>query len=292
MSTIVFHQGALGDLVLTWPLLRSMGDVSLVSHWGKAKLTERWLANTRAMDGDSPEFARLFVPAGQCEVGDALLKALRTADRVVSFISNANDAWAHNLLAIRGRKGCYFVPHRPPDNYDEHATIFHGCQLASQGLGVSSLHPPSRRNPDGPAVIHPGSGGRAKCWPADRFDALVTHFQAMGRSVQVVLGEAERQHMDPRWPARWRRSCEVIEPADYIDLSLVLSRASLYIGNDSGPTHLAAQVGVPTLALFGPSNPHVWMPQGPAVGLMAPPHPQAMDWLSVQRVINAAAVMG
>ncbi len=51
-----------------------------------------------------------------------------------------------------------------------------------------------------------------------------------------------------------------------------LARASLYIGNDSGITHLAAAVGTPVLAMFGPTDPAVWAPRGPnvRVGLFVP----------------------
>ncbi len=51
-------------------------------------------------------------------------------------------------------------------------------------------------------------------------------------------------------------------------LATVLSRASLYVGNDSGVTHLAAALGVPTIALFGPTDPRSWAPVGPRVAIV------------------------
>jgi ADP-heptose:LPS heptosyltransferase len=48
-------------------------------------------------------------------------------------------------------------------------------------------------------------------------------------------------------------------------LGALLGRAGLYVGNDSGVSHLAAAAGAPTLALFGPTDPAVWAPVGPAV---------------------------
>jgi ADP-heptose:LPS heptosyltransferase len=104
----------------------------------------------------------------------------------------------------------------------------------------------------------------------------------------VVLGEAERE----RWPAarldRWREARNVCEPADAVALSQRIAGASCYIGNDSGPTHLAAQLGVPTIALFGPSDRRVWRPVGPAVTVIAPPTPTDMTWLKSRAVIAAA----
>ena len=58
---------------------------------------------------------------------------------------------------------------------------------------------------------------------------------------------------------------EVRRPANLLELLDGLSGASAYVGHDSGPTHLAAIIGLPTLALFGPTDPAVWSPLGPRV---------------------------
>lgn len=290
MYTLVFHQGALGDTVLTWPLLRGMGRVRFAASWGKARLTQRWLAEVEALDGESPDCARLFVPAGSCEAGDSLLGLLRGAERVVSFISNGRDAWAANVRAVRGSRPTVFLPHRPPEGGHEPVTMFHARWLDEGGLPVPIAHPTLRRNPDGPVVIHPGSGGRDKCWPMERFNHLVRHFQRIGRPVQILWGEAERHYLGPQGLHAWR-DVEVVEPPDWVELSLHISRASVFVGNDSGPTHLAAQLGVPTVALFGPSDARVWAPVGPAVRIVCPARPEPMDWLSPETVIEAVAGM-
>ena len=58
---------------------------------------------------------------------------------------------------------------------------------------------------------------------------------------------------------------EAVRFDNLYDLACWLARARLYVGNDSGITHLAAAVGTPVLALFGPSDPAVWAPRGPNV---------------------------
>ena len=78
------------------------------------------------------------------------------------------------------------------------------------------------------------------------------------------------------------------EPVTSLDrLVDVLSQAGAYLGNDSGPTHLAAQLGVPTIALFGPTHPQTWAPQGPDVTILAPSSPQPMSWLAISDVLAA-----
>jgi lipopolysaccharide heptosyltransferase III len=68
-------------------------------------------------------------------------------------------------------------------------------------------------------------------------------------------------------------------------LGALLSRAGLFVGNDSGVTHLAAAAGAPTVALFGPTDPAQWAPVGPAVVVV---RAAAIDALSVADVAAAA----
>jgi ADP-heptose:LPS heptosyltransferase len=70
---------------------------------------------------------------------------------------------------------------------------------------------------------------------------------------------------------------------DLYDLACWLASARIYIGNDSGPTHLAAAVGTPVVALFGPSDPAVWAPRGLHVAIAAAP---ALDTITVERVAS------
>ncbi|MEZ6192720.1 MAG: glycosyltransferase family 9 protein [Phycisphaerales bacterium] len=136
-------------------------------------------------------------------------------------------------------------------------------------------------------AVHPGSGGEQKCWPADRYESLIEKLKDRGQPVRPLLGEAEAD----RWPddviQRWQKQhgAEVFGSLD--QLHVALAAASAYIGNDSGPTHLAAQMGLPTVALFGPTPPSLWAPVGPSVTVLAPPAPAAMDWLSVDAVLDA-----
>jgi hypothetical protein len=68
------------------------------------------------------------------------------------------------------------------------------------------------------------------------------------------------------------------------ELAAMLCGARAFVGADSGPAHLAAQLGVPTLALFGPTDPAIWAPIGPRVRVLSPATPCGMDWLGVARV--------
>jgi ADP-heptose:LPS heptosyltransferase len=118
------------------------------------------------------------------------------------------------------------------------------------------------------AIVHPGSGGRNKRWPAERFLAIVDVLAGRGVAGLLVTGPAEE---DGEWESRrlppgWHRY-----PSPPLDeLADRLSTCGLYVGNDSGVTHLAAAAGAPTLALYLGENLPAWRPFGRATVLHAP----------------------
>ncbi|HSW50494.1 MAG TPA: glycosyltransferase family 9 protein, partial [Bryobacteraceae bacterium] len=85
-----------------------------------------------------------------------------------------------------------------------------------------------------------------------------------------------------------------VEPAidDLHELACRLAQARLYIGNDSGITHLAAASGVPVLALFGPTDPAVWAPRGPNVRVIATERPgESMEQIDLAKVLKAGQTL-
>jgi hypothetical protein len=112
-------------------------------------------------------------------------------------------------------------------------------------------------------VVHPGSGGRRKVWPLDRFRELVRVLQG-GRhpEILIALGPAESQEARKAFDEKVSQSLFVAGGLTLVQLASVMEGCRRFIGNDSGVTHLAAALGLPTLALFGPTDPEVWSPVG------------------------------
>jgi ADP-heptose:LPS heptosyltransferase len=112
-------------------------------------------------------------------------------------------------------------------------------------------------------VVAPGSGAREKNWPAEYFAALGRWWCERTRGkVVVLLGPVEDER------GGFESLVEEFITARKLDLAQVaalLARANLFVGNDSGTTHLAAAVGTPTVALFGPSEARNWAPRGDKV---------------------------
>lgn len=142
----------------------------------------------------------------------------------------------------------------------------------------------AQRLPSRFLAVHPGSGSTLKNWPADRFAALVRAL-APGRRWLLVSGPADEGSV-----ARLREAPGALVARDLPVrvLGALLAGAAVYIGNDSGVTHLAAAAGAPTLALFGPTDAETWAPVGPVVETLTSPD-GTMESLDLARVQEAAA---
>jgi heptosyltransferase I len=102
------------------------------------------------------------------------------------------------------------------------------------------------------AVLNPGAGWQAKQWPAHKYAELVGRLASSGFRIVVNTGPGEEQLAQAITAA-----CPAAEhkPHSIAELILLLRTASLFVGGDTGPMHLAAMLGVPTVAIFGPTDP-------------------------------------
>jgi ADP-heptose:LPS heptosyltransferase len=278
-NVLIFHLGALGDFVLTWPVALALGRlypqsrVFYVTHGGKGQLAEKALR----IDSADIEGGWHALFAENAALPPAALKLLESSHTVVTFLSDGNDIWSRNVQRIAPDVDLVaLIPptlNAPP--VGEHASAFIEKQLAPWPALATAVQQILRSIADrgiggraageGGVVIHPGSGAVFKCWPIERFIELARRLVAEGRRVKFVLGEVERE----RWPAaavaELAATAPVEQPQGPVELWKLISGASLYIGNDSGPAHLAGMAGVPTVVIFGPTSPEVWKPLGPRV---------------------------
>jgi lipopolysaccharide heptosyltransferase III len=127
------------------------------------------------------------------------------------------------------------------------------CEIPRARLYItgSSESEPVHREP-AYAVIHAFASAPEKTWPAGLFAALARHLRTAGLEPVFVAG--------PTDDAAPFDEFQVIQAAPLSDLKRLMAGATLFIGNDSGPAHIAAAFGVPVVALFGASNPATWAP--------------------------------
>ncbi|MBM4060407.1 MAG: glycosyltransferase family 9 protein [Planctomycetes bacterium] len=263
-SVLVLRRGGLGDTLLLAPLLRALRRC-----WPGARLC---LAGVR-------EFAEVLAAFGCADEawssedlatwalgGDAAAGAAARA-RLCRFAHVYADA---GLPAFPGSPATTtFDPRRHVPG------VPFGLQLARQvGLepdwpGDAQLAPARLARPLAPIALAPGSGGRTKCWPRARWLELAALLGPRA-PLQVVVGPTELEADDPRrWP--WPDGTQFLCGRTALQLAQALAAAGSYVGNDSGTTHLAAMLGVPAVALFGPSDPAVWAPVGAHVRVLEAP---------------------
>ncbi len=324
-EALLIRPGALGDAVLTWPTVEALRAAGARMVWVHgAPAAWGWLprghAHVRLLDWNDPAWmgltnpqiplspvarARLagvtcavaYVRSGQDDARTAL-RALGIerfvaaeppvlGERAPAHAPSACDpaaapeAWhaATKLLGVLP-DGAFVVPGTESDA-DVWTPSLEETAAAFEALGV--VAPPAR----GWFVLHPGSGGRFKCWPVDRFVELARRVAAAwGVEPLVCFGPAESETR-AAFEAAARQANVAYRSAverPLRELLALLLHARLFVGNDAGVTHLAARV-CPTVALFGPTDPRVWRPLGARVALAAvPPPAAAMDALDVDAV--------
>ncbi len=200
---------------------------------------------------------------------------LLTAHAIFSFVASPGEMWAEQVVHIAPVADLHLLSPRPPEHFDGHASDYLLQQLSSQYAfqeGVRQMLSSLRERglgggakPGGPIVIHPGSGSPAKCWPLEKFIELGHALLAAGKRVKFLLGEVEQERMAARAVKELSSAFEVHQPQTYLQLWDHLREAGGFVGNDSGPGHLAGVMGLPTVSLFGPTCSKTWRPIGPRV---------------------------
>lgn len=295
---LAVHSGALGDCILFGHLLARLGgNVTLIAGLSKAQLLAGLSVVDGAMDFDALPIHEVFSdqPLTSCRLPELLGRY----GRLVSCFAGGDRRAELRLAAMCQATTASFLPIRPPDGSTAHLV-----ELWADMLGLSFAGPAGpdtwpvpdqwRSQATGAlgelgidsqrpyVVMHPGAGSPAKCWPLENFLRLA------GRQEQtvVVTGPVEAD----LWPAsRTEALGKGIATLSCPDLNVLagaVAGASAYIGNDSGPSHLAAAIGTPTVALFGPTRPEHFAPRGQAVRTI---RCEPIDSISVEQVSEALA---
>lgn len=182
--------------------------------------------------------------------GRPLPAHLREFDRIVSWYGAGRPEFVEAVRELPFE----FHAALPTSDSLLHASDFFLSQVGASLGGRPVIKAESA--PMAAAVIHPFSGGRKKNWP-------LAGFQEVARALGDVCWLAGPE--------------EVLDGSVHFDsladVARCIAGAELYIGNDSGITHLAAAVGVRVTAIFGPSEPRVWAPRGDNVCVLLDPTP-------------------
>jgi heptosyltransferase III len=301
---LVVHSGALGDVLLAGPALahlRALGFRStlavaprLVSLFSGSRLADE------ARDLESLALHRLFVDPPD----PGALDTLATFDALVSWLGAGDPAFRANVarlgrpavvaravpaLAARCHASRHLVETLGPLGPLPAALPSARVRVAERDRAVARAWLAARDlEPAEAVVLQPGAGSVTKIWPG--FAALARHLRDAGLPVLALAGPADGMVMEALLAADALDERELVRDWPLGEIAGLLSLARGVVGNDSGPTHLAAAVGCPTVALFGPTDPAVWAPLGAHVVVLSGESGDA-PWPDVDRVVAALRPM-
>jgi heptosyltransferase-3 len=226
---------------------------------------------SRCLDFEGPGWHALFMDAP--EPGVTLPAA--AVNRVIAFLNDPQGAMRKNLERFFPGASIAVLPGYPDEKDAVHVALYLARALENSGLPVhaeKAMNDAIKRpllpgyRPRIRTVFHPGSGGAQKNHPPEFWLNLVTAFREkiplVNELPTVLLGPAEEKLL-PLFSGE--KEVEFLFYPDSERLSLLLQESLLYVGQDSGVTHLAAMIGAPTIALFRNSSVSQWRPLGPRV---------------------------
>jgi ADP-heptose:LPS heptosyltransferase len=275
---LVLFPGALGDFVCFLPALQvlSQGEqVHLLAHSEFADLVSPAVSVGSL---ERYEIHRLFVP------GAAQEKRLRdffgAYSSIFSWMGSGQSAFVRELASVSQGRAAVF-PFQPDQKRMHQADYYLAC-VGQPSPGTSIPEIPLKPEAlawcegywrehflSGKQVIAlaPGSGARQKNWPAGSFRAVADWWRQRPRgAVIVLLGPVEEERGDY---TALGRGAVLVGGLNLGQLAALLARSDLYLGNDSGVSHLAAALGVVSLVLFGPSSVDQWAPRGKHVTVVS-----------------------
>ncbi len=222
---------------------------------------------------DAKAMAGFFIP--HAVLDSALVEYFGGFNLVISYLFDPDRIFSNNVRAC-GVKQVIDASPRPENT---HAAEHYCRPLESLAIYVKAPRPRVHPNESDheaasnflkmagrePLVaIHPGSGSEKKNWPVEKFGALARWLaDELAAQLLIVRGEADERAAKKLRELLGERPITVAQGLKLVELAAVLERCVLFLGNDSGITHLAAAVGTPTVAVFGAASLSIWEPLGP-----------------------------
>jgi len=293
---LVIRGGAIGDFILTLPVLSALRqqfpktqlEVLGYPHIAQLSVAGGLADAVRSME--ARPLAGFFARGGILE--PELQEYFASFAIIISYLYDPDGIFEANVR--RSCKGQFIAgPHRPDESKSEHATavfleplkrlaIFDPDVvprlMVSQGRAPSGLQ--SKR-----IAIHPGSGSEKKNWALEKWIQLAQQIlDGNDVSLLVVGGEADTRKIDALKAGLLSDRVEIAFNVPLPILAQRLTECSLFIGHDSGITHLAAAAGVPTLVLWAESSEVIWKPLGAQVTLVR--SPAGLSGLDVRTVAD------
>jgi lipopolysaccharide heptosyltransferase III len=272
---LVIRGGAIGDFILTLPAIKTLrdansdADIEILGYKHIAALIENRFYTQRVRSIESPSLSRFF--AKHADLPMDLAKYFAEFDLIVSYLYDPDHIFQTNLK----RSGAQRIARGPSKIADtSHAARQLAQPIEELGIPISDylskVFPSSEDRhratdllaglPSPIVAFHPGSGSELKNWPLQNWIDLGNHFlKTSSGSLVIVSGEADQSQTE-RLQRIWRNPrVRYAKNLPLTDLAALLEN-TIFLGHDSGISHLAAAAGAKCILLFGPTDPAVWAP--------------------------------
>ncbi len=291
---LVIRGGAIGDFILTLPGLKGLRDarpnahIEILGYKHIAVLAENRFYAQAVRSIEYGPLARFF--AGNSELPAELADYFASFDLIMSYLYDPDRIFEKNLR----RCGVENLTCGPAKIVEKAGLAARQLARPIEELGIKVVDLAARVFPSmedrefareflattrQPIVaIHPGSGSQAKNWPLKKWIGLFSpssRFADLERLL-VISGEADKAQTD-QLEHEWKnRDVRFARNLPLPRLAAVLER-SIFIGHDSGISHLAAAAGAKCILLFGPTDPDVWAPNNRNVRVVNAPDGRLSD---------------
>lgn len=273
---LILRSGALGDTLMLLPslvVLQGRAEIFLAGRRPGIEFLRPYVSG--CLDYEGSGWHQLFA-----ETPEALHRPpWPSVDLVAAFSADLTGRLQHNLEFFFAKSRIHLFPAFPEQSQDQHVALYLAQSLAKAGLPLvpeqavqTAMQKPllddrSLSLESQGLIFHPGSGGNQKNLPADFWLNLIKSVRHDSRQPEatLLLGPAEEALLPYFKEKQKEHGAKIVFNPEKPALIRVLKTAALYIGHDSGITHLAALLGRPCIALFKNSSVAQWHPLGPRV---------------------------
>jgi heptosyltransferase-2 len=294
---LVIRGGAIGDFILTLPVLSALrqqfpnAKLEVLGYPHIAQLAVAAGLADAVHSIEARPLAGFFARGGILE--PELQEYFANFAIIISYLYDPDGIFETNVR--RSCKGQFIAGlHRPDESKNEHATavfleplkrlaIFDPDVVPRLTVSEGRVPPNLRSNC---IAIHPGSGSEKKNWALERWIELARQLlNSKVTSLLIIGGEAESAKIQRFKNALPQQRVEFEFNLPLPTLAGRIASCSLFIGHDSGITHLAAAAGVPVVALWAETSPDIWRPLGDRVTVLR--SSSGLQGLDVPSVLEA-----
>jgi heptosyltransferase-2 len=289
---LVVRGGAIGDFILTLPVLAALrrqfpkAGLEVLGYAHIAQLAHAAGLADAVRPIDARPLASFFAKGG--DLDPQLKQYFAGFAVVISYLYDPDHIFQDN---VRRSSAAQFIagPHRPSEQGQVHAVDLFLEPLQRLAIFDADAIPRLMAQPITrglPTIaVHPGSGSERKNWPENKWKELLTRFiDQTSCEILLIGGDAESERLSRLATALPPQRFELARNLPLPDLARMLAGCAFFVGHDSGITHLACAVGLPSLVLWGDSVEDVWRPRGRDVTIIR--EADGLRALAVDRVME------